>query len=143
MVRFLSVIALGLATLPCSAPCSAQAAPFTTAAEVKPILLATKGNWVSVREFDGEDLLYVTHLWSWRCGLSGMRIGINGALPEARVVPPCHLDLATPNAILEHDGLPFRRYPLQSITRISIDLLFDDETVETITVNRAGQPVSP
>jgi hypothetical protein len=139
MLRFLSAIALGLVSL----PYSAQAASFTTAAEVKPILLATKVNWVAVREFQGQDLLYVTHLWSWRCGLTGMRIGINGGVPETWVLPPCHLDLATPNAILEQDGLPFRRYPLQSIGRISIDLLFDDETIETITVNRAGQPVSP
>ncbi len=139
MLRFLSAIALGLAAL----PGSAQAAPFTTAAEVKPILLATKANWVLVREFEGQDLLYVTHLWSWRCGLSGMRIGINGALPETWPLPPCHEDLATPNAILEQDGLPFRRYQLKTIGRISIDLLFDDQTIETLTVNRAGQPIPP
>ena len=139
MLRILSTIALGLAAL----PAATQAAPFTTAAEVKPILLATKANWVSVREYEGQDLLYVTHLWSWRCGLTGMRIGINGAVPKTWPLPPCHEDLATPNAILEQDGLPFKSYPLKAIRRISIDLLFDDQTIETLTVNRAGQPISP
>lgn len=120
----------------------AGAAPFTTAAEVKPILAATRANWVSVREYDGQDLLYVTHLWSWRCGLSGIRIGINGAAPENWPLPQCHLDQAAPNSILEADGLPYRSYPLNTIQRISIDIFYDDQTVESLTVDRNGAPIN-
>lgn len=122
---------------------TARAAPFTTAAEIKPILAATRANWISVREYDGQDLLYVTHLWAWRCGLSGIRIGVNGAAPQDWPLPECHLDLAAPNSILEQDGLPYRSYPLKSIESISIELLYDDQTEETLTVGRNGAPLSP
>ncbi|MGR3621041.1 hypothetical protein [Pseudophaeobacter sp.] len=139
MLKFLSVVALTCGTF----VSPVAAASFTTAAEVKPILGMTKSSWISVREFDGQDLLYVTHLWAWRCGLEGIRIGINGAAPENWPLPECHLDQATPNAIMEEDGDPYKRYPLKSIERVTIDLFYDDQTVETLTVDRLGQPISP
>lgn len=139
MLKFFSYVAVGIVSL--VGP--AMANSFTTAAEVKPILRMTKSNWVSVREFDGQDLLYVTHLWAWRCGLEGIRIGVNGAAPENWPLPECHLDQATPNAILEEDGNPYKRYPLGSIERVTIDIFYDDQTVETLTVDRMGQPIAP
>lgn len=141
MRRIMSVIVLSL--WGAGLPVVASSAPFTTAAEVKPILSATKANWVSVREYEGQDLLYVTHLWSWRCGLNGMRIGVNGAEPVTWQMPPCHEDQAAPNAILPEDGLPYATFPLGSIQQITIDVFYDDMTMETLKVNRLGQPISP
>lgn len=111
---------------------------FTIAAEVKPILAATRGNWVAVREFDGQDLLYVTHLWSWRCGLVQMKLGVNGAEPEIWPMPECHLDMATPNAIHDSDGPPWRAYPLGSVQQIEVQLTFDDLDTDSARFDRRG-----
>ncbi|MBO9452113.1 hypothetical protein J7426_17690 [Tropicibacter sp. R16_0] len=109
---------------------------FTTAVEVKPILGATRGNWIGVREFNGQDLLYVTHLWSWRCGLVELRIGINGATPEVWPLPTCHEDEPAPNAIKEQDGLPYRNYGLGSVQAIEVELTYDDLTTESASFER-------
>ncbi|UWQ52713.1 hypothetical protein [Leisingera caerulea] len=114
---------------------------FTTATEVKPILSATRANWIHVREFNGQDLLYVTHLWSWRCGLAQVRLGVNGAAPEIWPLPECHLDEGFPNMIKEEDGMPYRSYPLGSIQQIAVEVTFDDLTVESLAFGRDGQPL--
>ncbi|UWQ61539.1 hypothetical protein K3723_11730 [Leisingera caerulea] len=114
---------------------------FTTATEVKPILSATRANWIHVREFNGQDLLYVTHLWSWRCGLAQVRLGVNGVAPEIWPLPECHLDEGFPNMIKEEDGMPYRSYPLGSIQQIAVEVTFDDLTVESLAFGRDGQPL--
>lgn len=111
---------------------------FTTATEVKPILGVTKSNWIAVREFNGQDLIYVTHLWSWRCGLVEMRVGINGATPEIWPLPTCHDDQPAPNMILDSDGLPYRSFSLNSINTIAVELVYDDLSEETAHFDRKG-----
>jgi hypothetical protein len=111
---------------------------FTTAIEVKPILNATRGSWIAVREFNGQDLVYVTQLWAWRCGLLEMRIGINGATPEVWDLPECHLDQAAPNAVLEGDGLPYRAYPPGSVRQVEVQITFDDLDTGRARFNRQG-----
>jgi hypothetical protein len=111
---------------------------FTTATEVRPILAATRSNWIHVRDFNGQDLLYVTHLWSWRCGLLELRVGVNGAAPEVWPLPECHLDEAAPNAILENDGAPYRSYPPGSVAMVEVSLTYDDLTTETLRFDRKG-----
>lgn len=46
--------------------------------EVKPILAMTQANWIAVREWNGNDLIYVLHLWAWRCGLIQIEVSLNG-----------------------------------------------------------------
>ncbi len=98
---------------------------FTTATEVRPILTATKGNWVAVREYDGRDLVYVTHLLAWRCGLVGMRYGINGEQMRDWPMPDCLTEYATPNAL--PDGvLPFVSFAPGSVRSVQIEIIYDD-----------------
>lgn len=114
---------------------------FTTALEVKPILAATQSNWIHVRDFNGQDLLYVTHLWSWRCGLAQIRLGVNGSAPEIWPLPTCHLDEGFPNMIKEEDGLPYRGYPSGSIRQVTVEITYDDLSTETLSFGRNGQPL--
>ena len=108
----------------------------TTATEVKPILGATKGNWVAVREYDGADHLYVTHLFSWRCGLHAMAISLNGEPMQNWPLPACHTHFSTPNALLEDDGLPYLRLKLGSVQSIDIQIVYDDLSMDTASFAR-------
>ena len=111
---------------------------FLTALEVRPILNATRGNWISVREFGGQDLLYISHLWAWRCGLHEIRVGVNGAAPEVWQMPECRPDQPAPAAVLDGDGLPYRSFPRRSVQLIEVHLLYDDMTTAQLRFNRAG-----
>lgn len=115
----------------------ALAQDFTTAAEVKPILQATKPQWIAIREFDGRDLIYFTNLLAWRCGVDQIAWGINGGAPET-VMPmePCHESEAAPNALKMETVLPYAEAPLGSITSVSLAVTFDDGSVETAEYER-------
>lgn len=109
---------------------------FTTAAEVKPILNATKGSWIAVRDYEGQDLLYVTHLWSWRCGLHAMAISINDEPMQNWPLPACHTEYATPAAILEQDGLPYLTLRSGSVRTVDIQIVYDDLSMDAATFER-------
>lgn len=109
---------------------------FTTATEIKPILSMTKANWVAVREFNGNDLLYVTHLMSWRCGMHEMRYAINDGPMMIWPLPPCLIDTNAPNAIRTEDGLPYESFELGSVQSVSVELLFDDLSTDAARFER-------
>ena len=128
-----ALVALALTALP------AHAAGFTTAAEVKPILNATKSAWIKVREYDGQDLVYFTHLESWRCGLDSIRYGLNTDTADTlREMEPCYEDEPAPNAIKADGHLPFITQPLGSVNTITIEINYDDGTSETAQFERAN-----
>ncbi|MCC5965287.1 MAG: hypothetical protein JJU24_04045 [Natronohydrobacter sp.] len=102
----------------------AQAQNFTTQAEVQPILEMTRAHWVGIGTATGRDLLYFTHLLSWRCGVVEIRYGLNGAAPETLLqMEPCHRETNQPNAIRE---LPFIGYALNEIAAVSVRVVFPD-----------------
>jgi len=111
---------------------------FTTAIEVRPILDATKANWVGVREFDGQDLVYFSHLLAWRCGLWDIRYGVNGAPAETGIaMEPCNDEFAQPNVMLDVENFPpYVTYPLNSVESITVEVVFDDGTVESMQFDR-------
>lgn len=132
-----------------AAPAAPEALPFEaepqvatgrylTALEVKPILGVTRASWVAVRDFNGQDLVYVTHIWAWRCGLVAMRFAVNGEPLEYWPLPECREATASPAAILEEDGPPYRVYPPGSVETVTVEVIYDDLTREKATFNRLG-----
>ncbi len=101
---------------------------FTTAAEIKQIMTMTKGSWIAVREYEGQDLLYVTQILAWRCGLLDLRVSVNGGPMESWPMPKCYMDTAQPNAITGQDGLIYQSYPLGAIQSVAVELVYDDLT---------------
>ena len=111
---------------------------YTTAVEVRPILGMTKSNWVAVRLYEGQDLVYFTHLMSWRCGLWEVRYGVNGE-PANTTVPmePCNTELATPNAMIDvGNSLPYIVLPPETVQSIYVEITFDDGTSDFAQFNR-------
>ena len=128
----LTLAALAL-TLPALSPAVGQ--QFTTAAEVRPILDATRANWVAVREFNGSDELSFTHLMSWRCGLDAIRYSVNGGPMQSWQGEPCYEDEAKPNGLKSQDTPAV--FPLGSIETVKIELDYDDGSGDSATYQRA------
>lgn len=117
---------------------AALAQNFTTAAEVKPILSATKPQWIAVREYDGRDLLYFTNLLAWRCGVEKVSYGVNGAAPETPLtMEPCYEAEAQPNALKVEDILPYVSLDLGSVQTVTVRVTFDDGSTEEGSYERA------
>lgn len=109
---------------------------YLTATEIRPIMEATKSQWVAVREFDGQDLVYVSSIWSWRCGLAAMAYSINDEPLQNLQMPPCRADTGAPNAVKPEDGVPFLTFELGSVDSVSVQLVYDDLTMDAATYQR-------
>ncbi len=109
---------------------------FTTATEIRPIMDATRASWVAVREYDGQDLVYVSHLLAWRCGMHEIRYAVNGGEMQVVELPPCHLDTAQPNAITSDDPFFYGTYPPGSVESVEVQILYDDLTTDAASFAR-------
>jgi len=108
----------------------------TTATEVRPILDLTRPQWIALREYNEQDILYFTHLVAWRCGLHEVRFQINDWWEETLYMEPCHLDEESPNAIKAVDAQPFLSFTQDTITTVKVWLVYDDLGTDEMTFER-------
>ena len=116
----------------------AMAQHLTTAAEVKPILSHTKNRWVSVREYDGRDLLYFTNLLAFRCGIDRISYAVNGGGETVLDAEPCYTDEAVPNAQKAEGYLPFLSFPMGSVSAVSVTVTYDDGSTDNASYQRGA-----
>lgn len=115
----------------------ALAEPLLSASEIRPILGATKADWVALRDYDGQDLLYFTALESWRCGLSSIGYAVNGGEVQVWETEPCHDALPQPNAFTDATRLRYAVLPEGAVTELVVTLTYADGETDSATFNRA------
>jgi hypothetical protein len=108
----------------------------TTAGEVRPILTVTKGSWIAVREWDGQDLLYFTNLLAWRCGLHEIRYSVNGGPEQVLAAEPCYTEEGAPNALKMTDVLPYVTLGPGEVQTVTVSVLYDDLSADRAEYTR-------
>ncbi len=101
--------------------------------EQRKLLEMTSGNWLMLRPFDNQMLLYYTLLVSYRCGIRQVRIGINSTIPDQPLaLPPCDEKdpMAIPTGIL-----PYLKVP-PATTLVSVELTYRDGSVSEVKTFR-------
>lgn len=107
------------------------------AAQIRPILNATKNSWVAVREWQGQDLVYFTHLLTWRCGLDKIQYSINTASADKNWdFVPCDEAAANPMALPSQQKI-YGRFDLNSVQSITVKITYDDGEQDMVTFERA------
>lgn len=110
---------------------------FTTAAEISPIMQATKDSWAAVREYEGQDWVYFSHILAWRCGLKAMKYSINEGPLQDLQLPECHMKYKQPNALIDNEVLVgVHTFDLGSVESIRVVLLLDNLTTQSATLRR-------
>lgn len=91
--------------------------------QIKQILDMTKTSWVSFRDWQGQQLIYFTHLEAWKCGIDYVFYGLNGGpLDQIWELDTCNPD--NPNAVLKDK--PYIELPAGSTQSISVQLIYPD-----------------
>ncbi len=128
MHKFLLITGLSVAALLTGAhqPAFAQGMP---AEQIKQILDVTRDNWVSFRDWQGQQLIYFTHLESWKCGIDYVFYGLNGGpLDQIWELDVC--DPSNPNAVLKEK--PYIELPAASAKFIDVQLIYKDGTKSAV-----------
>lgn len=87
------------------------------------ILDMTRGSWVYFRDYNGQQLIYFTHLEVYRCGIEKVSYSINSvALDREWKLQPCDPD--KPNQVTTDQ--PYIALPLGTGRNIAVQLTFVD-----------------
>lgn len=89
----------------------------------KRILNMTRSGWAHFREFNGRQLIYFTHLESYRCGIKAVHYSLDGdALDKEWKLQPC--DPRNPHSITTNK--PYISLPSGRAKSISVQVTFSD-----------------
>jgi hypothetical protein len=87
------------------------------------ILDLTKGSWAYFRNYNGQQLVYFTHLEAYRCGIAAVRYSLNtDTLDMVWTLQPC--DPKKPHSITTDK--PYIALPLGTAKSITVQLTFND-----------------
>ena len=118
-------------------PMTAQA-QMVDAAQIRPILDATKKSWVAVREWEGRDLIYFTHLLTWRCGLDKIEYSVNSTAADQNwAFFPCDETSSNPMALAPGQKI-YTGFDLNSVQTVTVKITYDDGGQDTVTFKRAA-----
>ena len=113
-------------------------AQMVDAAQIRPILNSTKSQWIAVREWQGRDLIYFTHLLTWRCGLTQIQYSVNSnAVNQNWAFIPCDETSANPMALPPEQKI-FTGFDLNSVQNVTVKITYDDGGQDTMTYDRAS-----
>ena len=131
------MLAGALTALILGCPITANA-QMVDAAQIRPILDATKSSWVAVREWMGQDLVYFTHLLTWRCGLTKIEYSINSSDADQNwEFIPCDETAPNPMALPDAQKI-YGNFVLNSVQSITVKITYDDGMQDTATFERAA-----
>lgn len=119
---------LGFAFAVLGLPASAE--QFTTAEEVKPMLDFTRADWVSLREYNGDDQLLFTHVLAWRCGIDRISYAVNDGKRQRLKVEPCYEGETRPNDFKDKDILPYVTFGKGAVKTVTVWLNYDDGSTD-------------
>jgi hypothetical protein len=96
-----------------------------TARGDKSIMEMTKPAWISLRDFNGETLLYFTQMMSWRGGISRIFYGLDKEQPDTELKFPPHQGIGT--ASISEDVPTYIKIPFK-VKFVTVRVVYFDQT---------------
>lgn len=98
-------------------------------AQMKQILNMTQSSWVSFRDFNGNQLLYFTHLEMYTCGIKELRYSVNNDSLD-KVYPLQTCDPKAPMSLTKEK--PYLTFDLNTVKEVALQVTFIDDTKSEI-----------
>lgn len=115
----------------CVAVISTQSLHAIPPEQMKPILNMTKNSWVAFRDYNGKQLIYFTHLESYKCGITSVHYSINtDKLDKVWELEACNPK--NPLAVTK-DNI-YLSLPLNTAKSIAVKLIFSDGSESEVVI---------